>query len=290
MTSPFLRRRRLATELRTLREQKGMTAEDLSRKILRSRMTVSKLENGRCRPDLADLMKILDILEVTGDKWEEILTLARQAAERGWWDKYGDSMGARQRMYADLESAADTIRGYYQVAFPGILQTPEFTQALIDTDRAEGPLMYKPERSIEARQRRQKVALDSDGPACDFILDEFVIRRLAVPSKVMVGQLRHVIQTLTAQPHLSLSVLPVDARIEGALARSTFTIYTFRDPIDSPVAVADTISADVIHTEYVEVARYEDLYRRLREASATRVRSLALLEEAANRLTDLAGS
>jgi hypothetical protein len=39
--SPFVRRNRLATELRALREQRGMTAEDLSRQIFRSRVIIS---------------------------------------------------------------------------------------------------------------------------------------------------------------------------------------------------------------------------------------------------------
>ncbi|WP_254716152.1 helix-turn-helix transcriptional regulator [Actinomadura sp. WMMB 499] len=267
-----------------------MTADELSRLIFRSRTTISKLENARCRPDVADVMKILDALGVTGDRWTAILTLAGQAADRGWWDAFGNTMGARQRMYADIESDANTIRGYYQVAVPGILQTPDFTQALVEYDKTEGPLIYRPDRMIEARQRRQQVALRSGGPRCDFILDEFVIRRLAVPPRVMSNQLRHLVETVSTWPHLTVRLLPVEARIEGGLARSTFTIYSFPDPDDPTMAIADTISADVVHTEPVEVTRYAELFERLRDATTSPARSLTLLEEAANELAGLAGS
>jgi transcriptional regulator with XRE-family HTH domain len=100
MTSPFVRRRRLAAELRTLREERGLTADKVSRLIHQSRMKISKLENAHIRPDLADVMKILDVLGVTGDKWHEIIRIARDAAEKGWWDSFGDAMGDRQRLYA----------------------------------------------------------------------------------------------------------------------------------------------------------------------------------------------
>ncbi len=138
MTSPFVRRRRLATELRTLREERGMTADELAGRIYRSRMTISKLENARCRPDVGDIIKILQVLDVTGDKWHETIKIVYEAAERGWWDTYGDAMGVRQRMYANIESGAATIRGYNQFTLPGLLQCPEFTNALIEIDRLEG--------------------------------------------------------------------------------------------------------------------------------------------------------
>src|SRR5947208_1383333 len=109
MTSPFVRRRRLAAELRSLREERGLTADEVAQRLHQSRMKVSKLENARVRPDLAEVMKILDVLSVRGAKWEEIVRIARDAAERGWWDAYGDSMGERQRIYADIESGAKTI-------------------------------------------------------------------------------------------------------------------------------------------------------------------------------------
>lgn len=286
MTSPFVRRRRrLAAELRALRAEHGMTAEDLARLLHCSRMKISKLECARVRPDLAEIMKVLDLLGVTGERWQQIVTVARDAAERGWWDTFGNTMGPRQRMYADIESGAETIRGYYQVAIPGILQTPDFMRALIELDRADGPLMYEPERMIEARLQRQKSALRTGGPTCEFILDEFVIRRLAVPHDVMNEQLLFLVNTVSAEPRLSTRVLPIDARIEGGfIAKSGFAIFSFPDPSDPTMAIADTVSADIVHTDHAEVARYQEMYRRLRDASLSAVSSLTFLEETANRL------
>ncbi|WP_412516790.1 helix-turn-helix domain-containing protein [Actinomadura madurae] len=232
MTSPFVRRRRLGAELRTLREQSGMTADELARRIYRSRMTISKLENARCRPDIGDIVKIMKILGVTGDRFDALFKIACDAAERGWWDNYGDAMGPRQRMYADLESGAASIHGYYQIAIPGILQTPDFIWALVDLDRADGPLPYQPERMVQARLQRQEVAFSPDGPKCQLILDEFLLRRLAVPRDVMRAQLLHLIEEASSQPRLRLRVLDIDARIEGGFsAKSPFSIYNFPTPM-----------------------------------------------------------
>lgn len=267
MASPFVRRRRLAAELRTLREARGMTADQLARRINQSRMKISRLENAHGRPDLADLMKILDILEVTGDKWQEIIRIARDAAEKGWWDSFGDAMGARQRLYADIESGAKTIREYHQTAMPGVLQTPEFTWSLVRLTRAEGTIDYVPERMAEARLQRQRQILRAGGPAYEIILDEIVIRRIGVPPDVLTTQLRHLAHTARTEPNITLRLLPVDARITGGLLpKSPFTLFTFADAEDPPMAVVDTVTTDLVHTDPDEVLRYTRRYDHLRQA------------------------
>lgn len=291
MTSPFVRRRRLATELRTLREQHGMTADDLARRIYRSRMTVSKLENARCRPDVGDIVKIMKVLGITGGKFDEIFKIACDAAERGWWDAYGDAMGARQRMYADIESGAATIRGYNQMSIPGLVQSPEFVQALIDLDLAEGSeIGYVPERTIQARLQRQQTFFRPGGPTAEIVLDEFVLKRLAVPAATMASQLRHTVDVVSRQPHFTILVLPLDARLSpGRLPPSTYVMYTFPDPVDRPMVVAENANTDLVHTVPGEVAKYERLHDRLRQATLPALESLSLLADTADRLSEQAG-
>ncbi|MCW2944623.1 MAG: DNA-binding transcriptional regulator, XRE-family domain [Actinoallomurus sp.] len=290
MTSPFVRRRRLAVELRTLREEAGMTTDRLSKLIHQSRMKISRLENAHIRPDLAEVMKILDILGVKGDRWHEVVRIARDAAEKGWWDAFGDAMGSRQRLYADLESGAKTIREYCQTAMPGVLQTPEFTWALVELDKGKGPIDYRPERMAEARLQRQRIVRRQGGPRYEVILDEFVVRRLAVPEAVMQAQLRHIIDVATDEAHVTVRVLPYDARIAGGLLpKSPFHLFTFADPADPTMAVADTVNADLVYTEPKEVAVYTEHYDRLREASLTDSGSLAFLEKMADQLINKSG-
>ncbi|CNE82618.1 Helix-turn-helix domain [Mycobacterium tuberculosis] len=291
MTSPFVRRRRLATELRTLREQSGMTADDLAGRIYRSRMTVSKLENARCRPDVRDIVQILRILGVTGEKFDKIFQIACDAADRGWWDSYGDTMGPRQRMYADLESGAATIREYNQFTIPGTLQSPEFIRLIIELAQSEGTVGFIPDRLLEARLRRQEHALGPQGPQYEAILDEVVIRRPSALPQVMLGQLRSLIETALRHPRVTVLVLPVEADFTGRLLpKSAFSLYTFPDPADPPMAVVDTVNTDIVHTERDEVMRYNQRYEHLRQAALSGAASLGLLTDAADRLETRIGS
>ncbi|MBA9004812.1 helix-turn-helix domain-containing protein [Thermomonospora cellulosilytica] len=290
MASPFVRRRRLGMELRAIREERGLTADQLARRIHYSRMQVSRLENGQVRPDIAELIKILKVLDVTGERRAALIEIACDGAERGWWDRLGNAMGARQRLYANIESGAATIREYNQTAMPGIFQTPEFIEALIELTRAEGALDFQPQKMMEGRLERQRAILRPGGPMYEVVLDEIVIRRLTVPPKVMAAQLRHMVTMLDEHPSLSVRVLPVDARLNGTLLpRATFTLYTFPDPADPPLAVVDTISTDHVHIEPREVQRYARRYEHLSQAALTPEDSKVALIEAADRATDQTG-
>lgn len=287
MTSPFVRRRRLAAELRALREDRGMTSDELARRVHHSRMKISKLENAQVRPDLVAIMKMLDVLKVTGDKWSEIIQIARDAAERGWWDKYGDAMGDRQRLYADIESGAATIREYQPSAMPGILQTPEYTWALIEHAKAEGPINYIPERLVEARLERQRAVLRPDGPAYEVILDEVGLRRFSVPPEVMNDQLHHVIKIAETSPRVTIRVFPLVTGMSASLMPGAqLILYTFANPSDPPMATVQTVSAELFHTEPDEVTRYLRRYEHVRHATLSEVSSLTFLGELADQIVN----
>ncbi|GAA4227917.1 helix-turn-helix transcriptional regulator [Actinomadura meridiana] len=285
MSSPFVRRRRLATELRALREQRGLTADEVAAQIYRSRMMVSKLENARCSPNIGVVMKILDVLEAPADQYNDIVTIARDAAERGWWDAYGDAMGARQRIYADLESGAATIREYNQFTIPGALQTPDFIKFIIEMAAAEGRIDFVAERLMEARQRRQAHLLGPQGPRYEIILDEVVVRRPTAPAQVMLNQLRALIETAAKHPRVTVLILPLAADFTGRLLpKSAFFLFDFIDPSDPPMAVVDTVSTDIVHTEHDEIMRYNQRYEHLRQAALSGAASLGLLTDAADDL------
>lgn len=291
MPSPYVRRRRLAAELRKIREERNMTSDDLAARVYMSRTKITRLENAQVRPDLIEIMSMLDVLEVTGREHEKLVRLTRDAGEKRWWDRFGDSMGPRQKLYADLESGADTIRSYNQTAMPAVLQTPEFIEALIELDACQGPLAYRPDRMAEARTLRQARLLAEDGPTYDAVLDETMLHRLAIPPAVKAAQLRRLVDMVTAEVRITIRVLPANIPIPGGfLPKSSFSLYTFSEPGDPPMAVVDTVTTDLILTKRAEMARYVEVFDRLRKAALSPDSSLTFLGRVADRLADAAGS
>lgn len=285
MTSPFVRRRRLGAELRTLREQRGLTAEDVARVLCYSRAKISRIENGHNRPNLVEIMKILDHLEVPGEKFQQIVQIAREGAERGWWDEYGDAMGRRQRMYADIESGAATIREYNQFTIPGLLQTSGFIEFMIKMAGSEKRTDFHPEQMKEARLHRQSHLMSPQGPRYEVILDEVVVRRPTAPTPVMLDQIRSLIDTATKHPRITVRILPLVTDFSGRLLpQSSFFLFTFPDPHDPPIAVVETMNTDVVHIDHSQVMRYTQRYEHLQQAALSGAASLSLLADAANDL------
>jgi transcriptional regulator with XRE-family HTH domain len=285
MISPYVRRLRLATELKHLRERAGLTHEQLAKKTSLSRAQISRLENTHV-VDQADIMAILEVLEVTGEEWTRVITIAREAAEQGWWAS-NKAMGVRQALYADLEAGATTIREYQATFIPGLLQTPEFTKARTEIDSRAGLVSFKPDKAVEARAGRQRMLRRPGGPTYEVLLDEVAIRRRAVPAELVKQQLYHLSATVNREPQITLRVLPIDAQPEAyEVPRSAFSLYTFADPDDPTIVLVDTVTSDLTLTEPADAQRYETLYRRLRGAALDEDESLEFLIKAARELPD----
>jgi transcriptional regulator with XRE-family HTH domain len=283
MISPYVRRLRLAAELRALRTHAGVTHVQLAKMIGQSRAQISRLENGHV-VDQDDVMKILDALGVDDDRWTEIMTIAREAGERGWWES-NRFMGERQSLYANLEAGAQTIREFQMTFIPGLLQTAEFTRARGEADRVAGAPSLNAEKAAAGRVGRQRMLRRPGGPSYEVIIDELAVRRPSAPPEVMKSQLYHITATVNGSAKITARVLPIGAKIDGfGVPRSAYSIYTFNDPGDPTVVAVDTVTDDLMLTESDDVKRYEELYDRLRGAALSPQKSLDLLIERAKDL------
>jgi transcriptional regulator with XRE-family HTH domain len=285
MISPYVRRLRLGAELRELRMRAGWTHEQVAKRIGESRAQISRLENGHV-VDQADVMKILDALEIDGERWIKVVTIAREAGEKGWWESTR-GMGERQALYANLEAGAAQIREYQQTFMPALLQIPEFVRARADADVTLEPLTYTLDGVLAGNIGRQRMLRRPGAPSYEVIIDEVAIRRLAAPPDVVKKQLYHLATTCNGRPGVTLRVLPVDARVNTfTVPRCAFSIYTYPDPGDPAVVAIDTVTSDLVLTDPAETAPYDQLYTRLRDAALSPADSLALLTKAATELPD----
>lgn len=285
MISPYVRRLRLGAEVRALRAEAGLTADQLGRRIGRSRADISRLENGHV-VDQADVISILDALGVDGERWTQIVTIAREAGEKGWWESY-KTMGDRQALIANLEAGAASIRKYEQTFLPGLLQIPEFVKARCEADATLELASISVDGVVAGNAGRQRMLHRPGGPTLEVIVDEVAVHRLTAPPELAKKQLYHLATSVNGDPKVVLQVLPVRARIDSfTVPRCTFSIYTYPDPGDPAVVAIDTVTSDLILTDPGDVAPYEQLYERLRNAALPPDESLDLLTEAAAELPD----
>ncbi|GAA0908559.1 helix-turn-helix domain-containing protein [Virgisporangium aurantiacum] len=285
MISPYVRRRRLAAELIRLREEHGYSADRLAKAIGVARQRISRVENGHVRPDLDEVMRILDVLGVGEKRWAQIMTIAREAQERGWWEKFADEMGPRQALYANLEAGAARICEYQMTLLPGLLQVPDYTAERIRIDKADWSEQFDPARALEARAGRQRLLVRPGGPCYEVIIDELAVRRPAAPPSVVGAQLRHLVDVGGQRAKTTIRVLPLTASISGhAVPKSAFYIYRYPDPGDPVVVAVDTVTSDLVLTEPADVTHYLNLYERLQDAALSATDSLTFLATVAKEL------
>jgi transcriptional regulator with XRE-family HTH domain len=283
MSSPYIRRLRLGREIRALRVERNWTQARLARIAGVTRNNVSKLENGQSA-DLAEVLNILEALDVEGEQWTALSAIAQSAVAPGWWDSV-KHIGVRQALTANLEWGAATIRQYQQTYLPGLLQLPEYVRLMHHAAAAfdaTGPV----EGLLAGRMGRQRHLRHPGGPEYEVIVDEIAILRRVAPDHAVKAQLRHLAQVASgSQPNVTLRVLRSDAQVRDfAIPRTAYTIYSYPDPGDPTVVVIDNAADDVIVSEESKVALYEGFYERIREAALSPEESANLLAKEADML------
>src|SRR5258708_21886480 len=92
--SPTVRRRRLAAELRILRENANRSGDAVASALGWSPSKISRYERAKTGLRPAEVARLLDYYKVRGDKRAALLALAEDAALKGWWEEYANSLPA----------------------------------------------------------------------------------------------------------------------------------------------------------------------------------------------------
>lgn len=226
---PTLRRRRLGTELRRLREAAGLTQEAVSRGFEWHPAKVSRIENGRVAVTPRD---VRDLLSLYGVRDDALVALARSNRDRDAdrWAPYRDLM--RADSFIELEAEASAMRTWEPTVVPGLLQTEAYHRALAAL--GERPEL---EREVELRAERQRRLTDDHPLVLTALVDESVIHRVIGGPRVMAGQLRHLL-VMTRVPTVSLRVLPFRAG-EHPMLGLPVTVLEFGRSTDLDVVYED---------------------------------------------------
>jgi transcriptional regulator with XRE-family HTH domain len=221
--SPTVRRRRLARELRRLREQAGLTADQVTRRLEWAEGKVNRLEKAQTvRPRVTDIKVLLDLYGLEDETTREALfTLTREARQRGWWAAYGPLSDN----YVEFEAEASAIHTFELAVVPGLLQTPRYTAALQRawTSRDEAEV----ERLVGLRMERQKILTSEHPPLFRAVIDESAIVRSFGSAEAKVEQLRRLIDTGPLE-HVNVQILPMSADPHLGLS-GPFTILDYED-------------------------------------------------------------
>jgi transcriptional regulator with XRE-family HTH domain len=258
--NPTVRRRRLGQELRRLREDKGMTAEEVAERLLVSQSKISRLENGRRSISQRDVRDLCGVYEVEDHRIvDSLMQMAKDSRQQGWWHAFGD---IPYSVYIGLETDAASLRVYEPQVIPGLLQTRAYAQSLV-TGALPEYAAADVEKRVGVRMRRQERITATENPLRLWaVVDESALRRLVGGRDTMREQLEHLVERAQL-PHVTVQVLPFEMGAHPGIS-GHYAVLEFPDASDSSVVYIEGVTSDLYLEKANDVQRYSVMYEHLR--------------------------
>ncbi len=273
-SGPTVLRILLGSQLRMLREVKGITREEAGYAIRASGSKISRMELGRVSFKERDVTDLLKLYGVDEDETATLVALATQANSPGWRHKYGDEQPDWLQVYVGLEEAASLIRLYEVQFVPGLLQTADYARAVVRLGQP-GAAPEEIERRISLRMGRQELLTKPGGPRLWAIVDEAALRRPIGGKEVMRAQLEQLILA-TEEPQVTLQVMPFRSGGHAAEA-GAFTIMRFPEPDLPDVVYLEQLTSALYLDKRDDVEKYTEVMERLSVESESPERSVDIL-------------
>jgi transcriptional regulator with XRE-family HTH domain len=272
--SPTVRRRRLALELRRLREAARLTCEEVAEHLECSASKISRVETGRVSVSPRDVRDMLELYGVPEQQRDSLVQLSRDSRQKGWWHAYSDTIQPQFATYVGLESAASEIRVYEVNIIPGLLQTEDYARTMMRSGTMNGN-HEDVERKVALRMARQPALTRDDPPMLWTVVDEAALRRRVGGSELMRAQLEHVLE-LSGLKNVAMQVIPFGAGAHPAMGRP-FVILVFPERIDPDVVYLEDLTSTLYLEDVNEVDRYNVFFNHLRATALSFEDSAALV-------------
>lgn len=260
-----VRRMLLGSQLRRLREARGITREQAGYSIRASESKISRMELGRVSFKTRDVEDLLTLYGITDEaERTALVNLAREANVAGWWHSYSDVLPSWFPTYVGLEGAASLIRAYEVQFVHGLLQTEAYARAVVRRGM-KGASEADVEKRVELRLERQKYLVAENAPDFHVVLDEAALRRPYGDRAVMREQLQHLID-MSERPNVRLQVMPFS--FGGHSGESgAFTILSFPESDLSDVVFMEQLTSALYLDKREDVAQYEQALSELQQDS-----------------------
>jgi transcriptional regulator with XRE-family HTH domain len=281
--SQTIRRRRLAAELRRLRERAGLTGDEAADQLGWSASKISRIETHRIGVKPADLRRLLDLYDVDVLHREELQAFAQESTRSSKLESVAAGLPAdlADQVYAEQE--ASSIWTWNPLVIPGLLQTEAYAGGVL----AGYQVMFRlapvgGDRRIELRRMRQQVLTRDPPVELSAVIDESVLYRKYGDHAIMRQQLLQLAETSTLS-NVEVRVLA----LAGAhpLGTGAFSYMQFRQVHDVPLNDIVTVE-HLTGNEYMEdeqqTHRYRVSFESLVEHALDVTRSRDLIRAAAS--------
>ncbi|MEV6672886.1 helix-turn-helix transcriptional regulator [Streptomyces sp. NPDC051162] len=273
---PTVRRKRLGSELRRLRELNGLDQTEAGAVLECSKSTMSRIEKGNSKLKAAELLRLLDRYGVTDPAGRQaLLDIHRAASKVGWWEEQSieAALPSGLGVYVGLEADARRLHTFELGYVPGLLQTEDYARAVLsDGGRRSAD---ETQRLVTVRMRRQeRITEEADPLQLWAVIDESVLLRPVGGAATMREQLRALVAA-AARPNVTIQVYPLNKGVYAG-QRGPFTVLEF-DAGDPRVVYVDGHGGNLFLEKDDQVEALVDVFNHLRAGALDEADSTALI-------------
>jgi transcriptional regulator with XRE-family HTH domain len=250
------KRRRLATELRQLRDLRGMTGRELARRIGISQSKISRIEAGTALPSISEVARWAEAVDAPAETRCLLETLTKAAhTEVDTWQAALEGRPHLQDDVRELETTARRTRNFQPHLVPGLLQTPDYAQRVFTMFKERAPETDIP--SAVAERMNRQLALYEEGKEFEFIITDGALRWRPGPPRLLLAQLDR-IAAMSTKDNVSVGIIPL-LQVEATDSISNgFVMYEAENASASPLVRIETIHAGLTVQAADDVKAYEE--------------------------------
>jgi hypothetical protein len=203
----------------------------------------------------------------------DLIELQKRGKERGWWSQFG-MVPQQFATFLGLESSATQIRIFEPLMVHGLLQTQEYTRALVSS-QLPGVRAEEIERQVQIRLARQE-RVTADPPEIWMVLDEAAVRRVVGGPAVMREQLEHILEMCESASWLTLQVVPFGHGSHPGML-GAFTMFDFPEEVHSPVVYVEGLAGALYLEREADLRRCHLAYNHMTAAALSPPESAKLI-------------
>ncbi|MER5648534.1 helix-turn-helix transcriptional regulator [Streptosporangium sp. NPDC002524] len=272
--APTARLRRLAMELRQLRERAGLSREQVAEATEINRTTLYRIEMAQAKPQVRTLRALLDVYDVSKDHRNDLIAILKLAGEESWLQTASEDLPGHYPTYIGFEREATAVLNYQLSFIPGLLQTEAYARTVIPGGAPELSAA-EVESRVAVRMARQ---VDRDpSPIIEVIIDEVALCRRTGGPKIMREQLQHLLNK-SEKSNVTLRVIPLSVGVHPGM-HGSFVILRFAHGVRDVVYI-EVSTTDLFLDNENEIRRYNLMFDQLRAVSANQGESRDLIARA----------
>lgn len=262
-STPTLRGRRLALELRKLREAADLNQAEAARRVGWSKSKISRIEEPATRPTNDDVRALLQLYGCDPARHPAILQLNDDSWQRGWWTVFDDAFTGN---FVMLEGQAPRISMYETMLVPGLFQTPEYARFVYSNRQNAGGADL--DRLVEARMTRKKILHQASPPQVHAVIHEAALRHGRLGEQdLMRTQISELWNLATIRDNVTVQVLPFVAAVPPAALIGSFTLFAFPDDHGLDVAHTEGLLGEGYVESAADLARTKVAFQQVSRAA-----------------------